>query len=115
MVEPNKEPKVEIIQNNLRDKQHIVGGLIEYTYIPNENDVSLICNEEGKLLGLPPNRIVGNDIIAGTFLIVGDNDTGEDRSLTDEQIDYFKDYFSKEKIIENNTENYDYDIEYGIY
>lgn len=44
--------------------------------------VCLICNEEGKLLGLPANRQVGGETIAGTFLIVGEAD-GEFCSLSD--------------------------------
>lgn len=114
VVEPNKEPREEMIHNRLKDKQHIVGGLIEYVSIPDDENTLIICNEEGKLLGLPPNRQIGNDIIAGTFFIVGDNDTGEDRSLTDEQINHYKDYFGKDSIIESDIEQYDYDCRFEI-
>ena len=38
-------------------------------------------------------------MIAGTFFIVGDNpDIGEDRSLTDEQIEKYKDRFNEKSI-----------------
>lgn len=100
VVEPYSEPRVEIIHNRLSDKQHLVGGLIEYTYMEDDENVAILCNEEGKYLGLPLNRDIGHDIIAGTFVIVGDNDTGEDRSLTDEQIDKYTKKFGKESIIE---------------
>ena len=43
----------------------------------------LVCNEEGKLRGLPANRRVGGDTIAGTFLIAGSAD-GEFCSLSEE-------------------------------
>ena len=100
IVEPNKLPYEKIIPNRLKDKQEIVGGLIEYTRVDNDERTLLICNEEGKLLGLDWNREIGNkDVIAGTFLLVGDDpDIGEDRSLTDEQVEKYKKRFGKESI-----------------
>ena len=100
IVEPNKLPYEKIIPNRLKDKQDIVGGLIEYTRVDNDERTLLICNEEGKLLGLDWNREIGNkDVIAGTFLLVGDDpEIGEDRSLTDEQVEKYKKRFGKESI-----------------
>lgn len=100
IVEPNKLPYEKIIPNRLKDKQDIVGGLIEYTRVDNDERTLLICNEEGKLLGLDWNREIGNkDVIAGNFLLVGDDpDIGEDRSLTDEQVEKYKKRFGKESI-----------------
>ena len=100
IVEPNKLPYEKIIPNRLKDKQDIVGGLIEYTRVDNDERTLLICNEESKLLGLDWNREIGNkDVIAGTFLLVGDDpDIGEDRSLTDEQVEKYKKRFGKESI-----------------
>lgn len=105
VVEPYTEPREEIIPNRLSDKQKLVGGLIEYAYLNNDDEVAIICNEDGKNLGLPLNRDIGYDIISGTFLIVGDNDSGEDRSLTDEQVNYYKEFFGKESFIENDLKN----------
>ena len=104
IVEPNKLPYEKIIPNRLKDKQDIVGGLIEYTRVDNDERTLLICNEEGKLLGLDWNREIGNkDVIAGTFLLVGDDpDIGEDRSLTDEQVEKYKKRFGKESIEKTN-------------
>lgn len=104
VVEPSKEPYEVTIKNTLSEKQKLVGGYIEYTYLEDNYDVALICNEEGKLDGLPWNRYIGHDIIAGTFIVVGDDDSGEDRSLTDEQVERMKLRFDKESIKETNTE-----------
>lgn len=98
VVEPNKLPKEEIIPNRLQDKQKIVDGLIEYVYLEEDRDVVIICNEEGKINGSEPNRYIGHDVLFGTFIIVGDNDTGEDRSLTDEQIKKYKERFNENSI-----------------
>jgi len=53
----------------------------------------LICNEEEKLIGLPGNRSLGNDIIAGTFFVVGSNDDGEFVPLTEDKIRQYSDRF----------------------
>ena len=70
VVEPNKLPYEKVIPNRLKDKQNLVGGLIEYTRVDNDENSLVICNEEGKILGLEWNREIGDDIIAGTFFIV---------------------------------------------
>ncbi len=76
IVEPMKKPYMKDINSGLHSLQHEVGGYIEAIY-PYEDLVGLVCNEEGKLEGLPLNRAVYGedgeifDIIAGTFLIVG--------------------------------------------
>ena len=99
VVEPNMLPYEKVIPNRLKDKQELVGGNIEYTRVDNDESALLICNEEGKILGLPYNRDIGHDVIAGTFLIVGDDaDIGEDRSLTDEQVEKYKDKFDRDSI-----------------
>lgn len=85
-VEPFKEPKAITIKNNLEEKRKLVKGNIEYAYLTDDYNVSIICNEEGKINGMQTNRDIGHDVIFGPFLIVGDNDTGEDRSLSEEQI-----------------------------
>ena len=72
--------------------QQMVGGLIEIVYL---DGVCLVCNEEGKLMGLEGNRRVGRDIISGTFFLAGDTDYGEFCSLTQEQLDQFSHRFAQ--------------------
>lgn len=101
VVEPNKLPYEKVIKNKLEDKQKIVGGLVEYVSL--DNNALLVCNEEGKIFGLEPNRFIGRDIIAGTFFIVGDKPgTGEDVSLNESQIERFKNQFGKDSIFQMN-------------
>ena len=55
IVEPGKNPCPSTIADNLETLQQIVGGPIEAgSYLPQR--VMLICNGEGKNMGLPPNR-----------------------------------------------------------
>lgn len=57
LVEPNKYPKMIEIDDTLEAMQEVVGGDIE-EYMPFEDEVAIICNEEGKVNGLSPNRAV---------------------------------------------------------
>lgn len=98
-VEPYKLPTEMIIKNNLSEKRNLVKGNIEYSYMSDDYNVALICNEEGKLNGMPMNRDIGHDIIFGPFLIVGDNNSGEDRSLSKEQINKYKEHFNELSIL----------------
>ena len=91
-VEPGKEPEEVTIPNTLEAMQEMVGGFIEIVYL---DDVCLVCNEEGKLMGLEGNRRVGRDIISGTFFLAGDTDYGEFCSLTQEQLDQFSQRFAQ--------------------
>lgn len=102
VVEPYKEPYEILLNNSLKSRQKIVGGLIEYCYLLDDDTVTLICNDEGKILGLPFNREIGYDVICGNFIIVGDNGSGEDLSLTDEQIHKYKERFGRESIKKTN-------------
>ena len=93
MVEPSKCPTITTINNDLESLQKAVGGLIEFVDI--EENVCILCNEEGKLIGLEGNRRLNNDIIVGTFYVCGVNDDGELISLTPAQIDKYLRYFGE--------------------
>ncbi len=94
VVEPYKEPYEKEIEPGLESLQHEVGGDIECVY-PFDDPVGIICNDEGKLEGLPLNRSLRDedgeiyDVVAGTFLVVG---LGEEsfEGLSKEQMDKFK-------------------------
>jgi hypothetical protein len=93
MVEPHKVPYIAEIGNDLDSMQKAVGGYIQTVDLaPN---VTLACNEEGKLLGLEGNRSLNNDIIVGSFFIAGCNDEGEFISLTEEQTEEYVQKFLK--------------------
>lgn len=62
-----------------------------------------VCNEEGKLLGLPMNRALTDesgvpyDIVCGTFFVVGIGD--EDfTSLTEQQIEKYRKKYANEMV-----------------
>ena len=102
VVEPEKEPYVKEISSGLSSLQKEVGGFIEAVY-PFEDPVAIICNEEGKLEGLPLNRALRDedghvyDIIAGTFLIAGLSDDNF-CSLDDTQIEKFSSMYKNPEL-----------------
>ena len=104
LIEPNQAPRPHTTTNTLKAMQHIVGGPIQAVY-PFDEPVALVCNEEAKLTGLPPNRALrdkdGNlyDIICGTFFLCAappDNEHFE--SLTDEQIARYTQLYRKPEL-----------------
>ena len=75
-MEPEKKPVLKEIDGSLKSMQEAVGGTIQALY-PFEEPVALICNDEGKLLGLPLNRALRDeedriyDIIRDIFPVRG--------------------------------------------
>lgn len=76
VVEPLQEPYSKDIGNSLESLQREVGGYIEAIY-PFNDEIALICDEDGKISGKDLNRGLRSDdgkiydVIAGKFLIVG--------------------------------------------
>ena len=99
VVEPRKEPYLKEIDPGLHSLQAEVGGDIAASY-PFSDPVGLVCNDEGKLIGLELNRGLRDehgeiyDVMAGTFLVVG---LSEDSftSLTPEQVQKYTEHFKQ--------------------
>ena len=92
MVEPQKAPYEASIPHELTAMQQAVGGLIEV--VRNGDGTLLVCNEEGKLLGMAGNRRIPGDVLAGPFFVVGD--AGETfRSLTEEELERYRERFAE--------------------
>jgi hypothetical protein len=75
VVEPLKVPYEKEIDGSLASMQAVVGGLIQLLYPFEDPELALICNDEGKILGLPYNRALRDengriyDVVAGTFFL----------------------------------------------
>ena len=103
VVEPMKPCRVQEIGSNLEAMQAIVGGYIE-AVTPFTEPVAIVCNEEGKLQGLPLNRPlvdrngVPYDFLCGTFFLAGVE--GEHFvSLTDDQIRVYKSIYDNMMVL----------------
>ena len=91
-IEPGQAPQVKEIQNDLASLQAEVGGLIECISFP--NGCVAVCNEEGKLNGMPPNRRLGADIICGPFFICDTTRNGNFTSLGKSKIAEYSQLFA---------------------
>ena len=99
LCEPGKLARVTEISNELEGLQSAVKGDIEAFY-PYEEEIAIICNEEGKFNGMEPNRAVYGedgkmmDIIFGPFFIC--DCSGQNfGSLSQEQLKRFSEQFSR--------------------
>lgn len=83
-------PKILEINGTLESMQSLVGGYIE-TYPYEYEPMVFVMNEEGKLRGLQPHRIIasGRDIICGDFFVAAFGKNGDEEDdivgLTEEQ------------------------------
>lgn len=97
LLEPGKIAKITEIDGSLEGMQKVVGGYIEAFY-PFEEEVCMVCNEEGKLIGMSLNRSIKDEdgkifeIIAGPCFIC--DCSGENfGSLSEEQAGRYKEKF----------------------
>ena len=103
IVEPMKEPRIAMIDNTYETHRDLVGGIIQTVHIFNDN-ACVVCNDEGKLMNLPPNRYIRDDrgvpcdVLCGTFFVVG-TQGDEFSSLTEKQAEHYKNMYSKEMLI----------------
>lgn len=67
--EPGHRPELREIPNTLEELQGYVGGHIEVYDLA--ADLAIVCNEEGKLLGLPLNCHIAGKTFVGPIMLVG--------------------------------------------
>lgn len=97
-IAPFAAPEICVLDNHLRALQEAVSigaddvGLIQVVGLEDER-ACIVCNEEGKLIGLPLNRWIGYDVIAGVFYVVGQDRNGNFTSLSEEQIQHYQKRF----------------------
>ena len=97
MVEPGNHPMLTTLANNLDALQKAVSigadyqGLIEIVSLGNGD--CIMCNEEGKLIGLEGNRRLGDDILVGVFYIMSENEDGDLVSLSERKIKHYTNVF----------------------
>ena len=97
MVEPGRHPRVTKLKDDLDALQKAVSigadyqGLIEIIGIGHGD--CILCNEEGKLIGMEGNRRIGRDIITGVFYICGEDEEGNLCSLSENDMGWYKNRF----------------------
>ena len=96
-VKPMCQPEIIETDGSLESLKKEVEGWIQVVY-PWDDEVVLVHNDEGKLMGLDYNRGLYNadgrmyDYIAGNFVILGEKE-GSFCSLSDEQAEKYAEEF----------------------
>ena len=96
--------------NGYEQMKEVVGGWIESIY-PYEDEVALVCNEEGKIKSLPLNRFLHDergkllDVICGDFFLCG---VGEEDfiDIPEELVDKYKEIMDNEMMFLSVSANY---------
>lgn len=99
--EPNKPCEIKEIENDYKELQGIVEGLIDITTLPGREDIDVICNDEYLYNGSLANVMMPerDNIFCGTIVFTGYNEEdGSSISLTDEQIDAVKKYIVQNEV-----------------
>ena len=103
MVKPMEHPQVVVIPNNITAFNRLVSMDNYYTsdaeIILIDSYIGILRNSEGALLNLKGNRKINNEIIAGTFFVVGFDEHGFIASLSNKAIEEYTNHFW-------NTEKY---------
>ncbi len=92
--EPYKEPEIKEIEDTLKNWQKLVEGYIQCVPAPFDDDIQIVCNEEGKIKSMDGNFFLPeyDDVICGTVGFVTFNKDGEFASITDKQMEKAKNY-----------------------
>ena len=92
-VAPGAYPEIVTLKNDLTSLQEAVSigadyrGLIEILEL--DDETCLLLNEEGKLIGLEPNRRLGNDVLCGVFYVTGQDREGNLASISDSALEEY--------------------------
>ena len=99
---PSKVPERMELDGSLESMQEFVGGTIQAVY-PFSDPVAIVCNDDGKLMGLEHNRALRDDdenvydILCGPFFICG---LGEENfaSLPEDLLRKYAQYFQRPEL-----------------
>ncbi|MDO4647175.1 MAG: DUF3846 domain-containing protein [Eubacteriales bacterium] len=108
VIRPMEVPEVQYFDDKKDSLNDIVEGYLEaiYPFQAPHRALCLFVNEEGKLLHLPPNRVLTDqdgrvyDILQGNMCVVAHDSEGEMRDLTDEEVEaVFKRFGKREMFV----------------
>ena len=99
LVEPGKQARIADIEGSLEGYYRAIGADTIQAVYPYEEEVCIICDDEGKLTGRPLNRALRDedtkeiyDIIAGTFFVCSCKEPRYTSLSTDQQRRYLEQF-----------------------
>lgn len=107
----NGKLKEQEIENTLESLQKIVDGWIEIPFLSErfaEEEIDIVINEEGKLIGLDPQIVVIDkstfrpvELVVGNCIFVSHDEEGNTVGLTDKQISIVREELRREIVLNN--------------
>ncbi len=103
---PNEKAKVEEIPNDFNFVSEFVGGLIDSTFLPTDEDIDVIVNDSSLTLGMNPNIVTPEyeGVLAGPLIFCTHNEEGNMVSLSDEQIKKTMKYIERNNVFNMSLE-----------
>ncbi|MFR0898133.1 MAG: DUF3846 domain-containing protein [Anaerobutyricum sp.] len=91
-VRTGEPPEIIDIEHSLDAESEFVGGYIQTIFL--SHTAILVCNDDGKIIGLKPNRVIPGDFIAGDFFVVGFDGRDDFCDISDSDAAFYMDFFS---------------------
>lgn len=110
-VEPNKLSTIRTIHNDTSTLKEVglfgKQNIVNFSNILKDKNTLMIFDELESKNETKPNRIIGNEVIYNSFFIAAvDSVTGKFKSLSNEQISKYKNFFDDQIIDRLKNENY---------
>lgn len=92
--EPGEVAQKGTINNDYKELQNYVEGIFQCVALPGSDTINIICNDEGKLMGLEANIFLPDyqDLVVGNIIFAAYDDNGEMRDLTNDEIEQISKY-----------------------
>ncbi len=103
---PNEKAKITEIPSDYGFVSDFVGGLVDCTFLPTDEDIDIIVNDNSLNLRMNPNIVTPEfeGVLAGPLIFCTHDDEGEMASLTDEQIDKAMRYIERNSVFNMSLE-----------
>ena len=103
---PNEKAKITEMPNDYESVIDFVGGLIDSTFLPTDEDIDVIVNDSSLTLGMEPNIVTPEfeGVFAGPLIFCTHDDDGNMVSLSDEQIEKAMKYIERNSVFNMSLE-----------
>ena len=103
---PNEKAKITEMPNDYESVSEFVGGLIDSTFLPTDEDIDVIVNDSSLTLGMKPNIVTPEyeGVLAGPLIFCTHDDDGNMVSLSDEQIEKTMKYIERNSVFNMSLE-----------
>ncbi len=89
---PDEQPEVKVLVGIESQIEELVHGKIASKGI--DDGICMMYNELAGVLKMPYNRTVNGEEVYGPFLLLAYDDNGTISSMTDEDMEYFREMFT---------------------